>query len=268
MDASLLRDIPLLARLDEQELARLAALLKDRSFAANQPIFWIGDKGDELFIIRSGRAQVSYPDAAGNEVVLAELGPGAFFGDVALLDGGARTASVRTIEAAEMLSLSRADFLGFLRQNPEAAIDVLTTVGMRQRETLEKLRGVTNANVVIEQKATTWQKIADFIAELSASRGFVVFHAIFFVAYMVWNAIPWKVAFDPFPYNFLTMTVSLEAIFLSIFVLISQNRSGEKDRIRADADYQVNLKAQFEIMQLHAKIDRLTEIVEKQQPSR
>ena len=64
-----------------------------------------------------------------------------------------------------------------------------------------------------------------------------------------------------FQFNFLTMTVSLEAIFLSIFVLISQNRSGEKDRIRADAAYQVNLKAQHEIMQLHGKLDRLSEQV-------
>jgi uncharacterized membrane protein len=53
------------------------------------------------------------------------------------------------------------------------------------------------------------------------------------------------------------MIVSLEAIFLSIFVLVSQNRSGEKDRIRADLDYQVNLRAHLAIMQLHQKIDRV-----------
>jgi len=57
----------------------------------------------------------------------------------------------------------------------------------------------------------------------------------------------------------LALMVSLEAIFLSIFVLISQNRSGEKDRIRADADYQVNLKAHYEIMQLRKKLDELLE---------
>jgi uncharacterized membrane protein len=53
------------------------------------------------------------------------------------------------------------------------------------------------------------------------------------------------------------MIVSLEAIFLSIFVLISQNRSGEKDRVRADLDYQVNLRAHLAIMQLHQKVDRI-----------
>jgi uncharacterized membrane protein len=57
------------------------------------------------------------------------------------------------------------------------------------------------------------------------------------------------------------MIVSLEAIFLSIFVLVSQNRAGEKDRIRADLDYQVNLKAHLEVMQLHRKIDRIERAV-------
>ena len=66
-----------------------------------------------------------------------------------------------------------------------------------------------------------------------------------------------KYAPDPYPFGLLTMIVSLEAIFLSIFVLISQNRASEKDRIRADLDYQVNLKAQHEIMRLHAKFDQL-----------
>ena len=66
-----------------------------------------------------------------------------------------------------------------------------------------------------------------------------------------------KYAPDPYPFGLLTMIVSLEAIFLSIFVLISENRAGEKDRIRADLDYQVNLKAQHEIMRLHEKLDQL-----------
>ena len=65
--------------------------------------------------------------------------------------------------------------------------------------------------------------------------------------------------FDPFPFGLLTMIVSLEAIFLSIFVLISQNRQSEKDRVRSNIDYEVNVKAEMEIAQLHDKTDRLKE---------
>jgi CRP/FNR family cyclic AMP-dependent transcriptional regulator len=69
--------------------------------------------------------------------------------------------------------------------------------------------------------------------------------------------------FDPFPYGFLTLAVSLEAIFLSVFVLLSQNRQVEKDRIRSDIEYDVNLKAELEIAHLHEKVDRLTSDVLK-----
>jgi uncharacterized membrane protein len=79
------------------------------------------------------------------------------------------------------------------------------------------------------------------------------------VFWIVWNLLPFTPHFDPYPFGFLTMIVSLEAIFLSIFVLVSQNRQAAKDRLRADADYEVNLKAELEISHLHEKVDFLTE---------
>ncbi len=259
MDIDLLRKIPLLSKLDDNELTRLSTLLQHRQFKANDPVIWIGETGDELFLIADGRAVVTYPDETGKEVTLATLAAGDFFGDVALLDGGKRTASVRTLEACEMLVLQRDEFFTFLKQNPDAAIDVLTTVGHRHRETLEKLRGVTNANQIIEAQTTRWEHAADTIAAVSASQQFVLIHIIWFSTWIITNLILGNKGWDPFPFGLLTLIVSLEAIFLSIFVLVSANRSGDKDRIRADADYQVNLKAQYEIMQLHAKLDRLLE---------
>jgi CRP/FNR family cyclic AMP-dependent transcriptional regulator len=128
---------------------------------------------------------------------------------------------------------------------------------------LEKLRGVKNVNEVMEERATAWQRIADVIAAVSASQAFVIFHVFLFAGWMVVNKVMGERALDPFPYNLLTMIVSLEAIFLSIFVLISQNRAGEKDRVRADLDYQVNLKAHLEVMQLHRKIDRVEQAVSR-----
>jgi uncharacterized membrane protein len=64
--------------------------------------------------------------------------------------------------------------------------------------------------------------------------------------------------FDPFPFGLLTMVVSLEAIILSVFVLLSQNRQAAKDRIRSDIEYDVNLKAELEIAHLHEKVDSLS----------
>ncbi|GIW75925.1 MAG: hypothetical protein KatS3mg104_0988 [Phycisphaerae bacterium] len=256
-DTELLQKIPLFSRLDPIELARLSELLEHRSFHANQPVIWIGETGQELFIIQHGQVVVSYPDESGNEKILNTLGPGDFFGDVALLDGGPRTASVRTITESQMLVLKRDTFLDFLRKYPDAAIDVLVTLGKRHREMLDKLRGIANPNQVIEQKTSRWERIADTIAMVSASQPFVLFHVVWFSGWVGMNLLMGEKGFDPFPFGLLTLIVSLEAIFLSIFVLVSANRSSQKDRIRADVDHQVNLKAQYEIMQLHTKLDQL-----------
>src|SRR5690606_2562613 len=140
MNEKLLARIPLFGGLDAAELKSLASLLKERSVGANEPIFWIGDTGDDLYIVESGRVQVGYPDETGKETVLAVLEPGAFFGDISLLDGGPRSASTRTLEPTVLLSLSRSDFLEFLRHHPGACINVLTVLGNRQRETIQKLR--------------------------------------------------------------------------------------------------------------------------------
>src|SRR5262245_22649534 len=98
MENGILRTIPLLARLDDAELSRLNALLQHRSMAAHEPVIWVGEAGTEVFIIKSGRVAVTAPDEHGKEVILSTLGPGDFFGDLALLDGGPRSASVRTLE--------------------------------------------------------------------------------------------------------------------------------------------------------------------------
>jgi CRP/FNR family transcriptional regulator, cyclic AMP receptor protein len=257
MDQDLLANIPLFAKLNPVEIEDLSGLLKEQRVEHQQPVFWIGDEGSDFYVIQHGRVGVCYPDEVGHEVTLAVLGPGDFFGEISLLDDGPRTATIRAEEDVKLLTLSRHDFLDFLKRHPSAAIHILTVLGARQREMLQKMRGLKNVNELMEERTTTWQRIADVIAAVSASQGFVVFHIFLFAGWMIVNKVMGERALDPFPYNLLTMIVSLEAIFLSIFVLVSQNRSGEKDRIRADLDYQVNLKAHLEVMQLHRKTDRI-----------
>jgi len=257
MDQDLLANIPLFAKLSPAEIAELSGLLKELKVENQQAVFWIGDDGADFYVLQLGRVAVCYPDDMGHEVTIAVLGPGDFFGEISLLDGGPRTATIRAEDDVTLLSLSRHDFLEFLTRHPSAGIHILTILGQRQREMLQKMRGLKNVNEVMEERTTRWQKIADVIAAVSASQAFVIFHVVLFAGWMIVNKIFGEKALDPFPYNLLTMIVSLEAIFLSIFVLVSQNRAGEKDRIRADLDYQVNLKAHLEVMQLHRKIDRI-----------
>lgn len=96
---------------------------------------------------------------------------------------------------------------------------------------------------------TRTEKFADFVSSSVGSIPFFIFHVYWFIAWVVLNSnfIPGIEPFDPYPYGLLTMVVSLEAIFLSIFILLSQNRAANIDRLREELDLQVNLIAEEEI---------------------
>jgi uncharacterized membrane protein len=186
---------------------------------------------------------------------------GEVFGELSLFDGGARTATAVCLEDAELLVLDRDELLAFIRRYPDAALDLLTTMGQRIRSTDEILRRrvARNINEEMQIRTTTIDRVADVIAEFSGSILFFFLNLVWFTVWIGWNVMPGVPHFDPYPFGFLTMTVSLEAIFLSIFVLVSQNRQAAKDRLRADAEYEVNLKAELEVTHLHEKVDFMME---------
>ena len=118
-----------------------------------------------------------------------------------------------------------------------------------------------NVNEAIEENLTTWGRVSAKIAMLSASQTFVLLNVVFFGGWMLINMMLGKNAFDAAPFGLAGFICSVEALFISLFVLVSANQQGDRDRIRADLDYQVNLKAQYEVMQLHRKLDRLEGLV-------
>lgn len=264
MSSEILANIPLFRDLTPEQREELSRSLTQQNFPAGQPIFWVSDPGTSFYIVRSGRVALSAPDDTGQDLTLAELGPGQFFGELSLLDGGRRTATARAITDSTLLSLDRTEFNQFLLKHPVTMLQIIAELSRRQRDMVDKLRGVANVNQVIKEHTTHWMRIADAIATVSASREFVLIHIVAVVLWVGFNLIRGKDGPDPYPFQFMAMFASLEAIFLSIFVLISQNRQSDKDRIRADLDYQVNVKAHVEVMQLHHKIDELKKIVEQE----
>ncbi len=267
MDTPPLAHIPLFARLDQDGLAALMAGMRRETFAAQQVVFWFGDHGDTLYVVDHGAVAITAPDVRGDHVLLDTLGPGGMFGEVSLLDGGPRSATVRAVTDTTLLALPRDVFHAFLRQRPEAAIDVLHILGARQRASTLAIRGLRNPNHVIADATTAWQRASDVIADVAASQVFTLAHLTWFSAWIVLNTVaaagflPQALAFDPYPFGLLTLIVSLEAIFLSIFVLVSQNRQSDRDRIRTDLDYQVNVKAHVEITEIGARLDRIERAV-------
>ena len=264
MSSEILANIPLFRDLTQEQREELSRSLHHENVESGQPIFWVGDLGATFYVIERGKIVLSCPDDSGQDITLAELGPGHFFGELSLLDGGRRTATARASADTHLLSLDRAEFNQFLLKHPVATLQIIAELGRRQRDMVDKLRGVINVNQVIKEHTTSWTRASDAIAKVSASRGFVVLHLTVVVLWVGLNLILGRNGPDPYPFPFMAMFASLEAIFLSIFVLISQNRQSDKDRIRADLDYQVNVKAHVEVMELHHKIDELKKLVEQE----
>jgi uncharacterized membrane protein len=137
-----------------------------------------------------------------------------------------------------------------------AAMSAMT----RKADELLRTRVSRNVNEEVEEKSTFLQTIADWLAWFSGSMPFLLIHTLWFITWISINTLPLGLPhFDPFPFGLLTMIVSLEAIFLSCFVLISQNRQVEKDKVRSDIEYEVNIKAELEVAHLHEKTDRIYE---------
>ncbi len=255
-----LTGVELFEHLSDEDRARLAEVVDLRTMSAGSTLFTTGQPGDSLFIVRSGEVELYIKDTAGQKIVLTVAGPGEIFGELALLDRGARTATALALSHAELLELDREDLLLLFQKTPAAALRLLAAMGhmTRKADELLKTRVSRNVNEEVEEHLSTLQKVADWIAWFSGSMPFLALNLVWFVGWIIVNVFHLGIpAFDPYPFGLLTMIVSLEAIFLSCFVLISQNRQAEKDHVRSDVEYEVNIKAELEVAHLHEKTDRM-----------
>ncbi len=258
-DPAFLSDVPLFKLLDEQERTGLASVLDLRPVTKGEILFHTGEPGDRMFVVRSGSVELFTQDKMGQKIVLETPGPGDQFGELALFDGGARTASAAVLEDGEVLTLDREDLLGFVRRHPEAGLDMLAIMTRRIRETNARLASMAarNVNEEMAERLTPLQRVVDWIAAFSGSIPFLLLHVALFAVWIGWNTL--LAPFDPYPFGLLTMAVSLEAIVLSVLVLLSQSRQSAKEHIRADIEYDVNVKAELEVAHLHEKVDLLME---------
>jgi uncharacterized membrane protein len=258
-----LAEVPIFALLDDQERGALAERVDEKTFKAGEALFNHGDPGDAMYIVRKGAVEIFFKNDTGEKIVLETARAGDFFGEISLLDGGARTAAARAIEDVEALVIDRDDLDGFIRSRPAAALDLLAATGRRLRESAKLLRHTASRNIneETEDNRSKVQRTADWIADFSGSLAFLFIHCGLFFVWIVLNVGPLAHVsfggFDPFPFGLLTMSVSLEAIILSVFVLLSQNRQVARERVRNDIEYDVNLKAEMQIAHMHVKVDEM-----------
>jgi uncharacterized membrane protein len=261
-DPKFLTGIKMFELLNEDDRIALANVVDELSLPQGHTLFQAGDPGDSLFIVNSGAIELFIKDTAGQKIVLTTAESGDMFGELAMLDTGPRTATAVAMADTEVLVLDRDDLVLLFQRKPESALHMLAALSglTRKADELLRTRVSRNLNEEMETKVSFLQRIADWLAWFSGSMPFLISHTVWFFIWISLNTIILgQRAFDPFPFGLLTMIVSLEAIFLACFVLISQNRQAEKDKVRADIEYEVNIKAELEVAHLHEKTDRIYE---------
>jgi CRP/FNR family cyclic AMP-dependent transcriptional regulator len=260
MTLEALRSVPLFSSLDDVAAKELRSLLAVHEISGGTTLFKAGDQGDVMYLIEDGRVRISVHDADGHEVTLAEFAGGDFFGEMALLDGKPRAAGATVIEDARLALLSREDFTAFVRRNPDVALEMLSAITDRLRHTDNLLRSRVSRNVNEEAAArlTFADRMADLIAEFGGSWKFIGFAVGFLLIWVAANTLLLRGrGFDPFPYVLLNLVLGMITGMQAPIIMMSQNRQGGKDRLRADLDYQVNLKNELSLTEILRRLDVL-----------
>ncbi|MFN8374763.1 MAG: DUF1003 domain-containing protein [Anaerolineae bacterium] len=262
IDPTILREIPLFEMFDMDELSTLAGQMEEVNLLSGQRVFAQGDPSGKMFVVQEGKIELFLQDNADERVQLGVVERGDMFGELGLLHNEPRTASAKALLNTKLIAIDRHDLEILFTQHPHAALDMMTMLGKRIREAnmLVRERITTrNVNEVLDKPASWGERISDFLTMVAGDIRFVYFSLAWFGFWLIWNSgiIPSLTPFDPNPYGLLTMVVSLEAIFLSLFVLISQNRQAAREKVRNDIEYEVNLKAELEIRSLTKQVEDL-----------
>lgn len=262
-EAQSLARVPLFKRLEPHELEHLAEEIDQINFKAGETIFNEHDRGDALYVVEEGSVRIWVTDEDLNDVTLAELKPGEFFGELAVLDRGERSSSATAISDTHLHRLSSDDFQKFLLEHPDCAIDVICEIGARMRQTnmLVQQRATRNVNVVMEQQYTFGQRIADRVATFGGSWTFIFLYGGALILWMLMNTFVLAYMghgengsqFDPYPYILLNLMLSMTAAMQAPIIMMSQNRAAEKDRLAAEEDFKVNLKSELMLEELIRK---------------
>src|SRR5438034_4112813 len=241
MTVETLRQVQLFESLDDEAAKKLCQLLESLDCKANTFLFRAGEAGDAMYIIERGKVRICVQATDGHEVTLTELSRGDFFGEMALLGGQQRSADAVVAEDSRLAVLSREHFLSFMRSSPDVALEMLSALANRLRQTDELLRHTATRNVNVEEAArlTFADRAADIIAEFGGSWKFIL-AAVLLVNVWVWINmwLAWigKISFDPYPFLLLSTAINVLSVLQAPIILMSQNRQSHKDRLRAEID--------------------------------
>lgn len=142
-ETELLKQVPIFSGLSQTDLEEIVAIADKKSYGKNEGIFFQGDPGSFLFILVSGSAKISLIGPSGKEAILKMLYPNDFFGEMSLLDGQFRSATIISLEKSEAIIISRKEFCGLIKKNPEFVLNILSIQNRNLRKATEKIASLS-----------------------------------------------------------------------------------------------------------------------------
>ena len=254
-----LRDVPLFALLDDDEVAVLAGQVELKKFGPRQRIYKMGDPGGQAYILVSGSVRVTTVDEDQQEVIVAEPSAGEFFGFASMLEQTPHQTGATTLDETVCVEVDRHDITILLQRKPLAGMDMLTVLGRQfhASQQLVRLRSNRNPNEVIDEKMTFGEHIADGVARFGGSWKFIITFSVVLTVYTCINIALGRSAWDPYPFILLNLFLSMIAAVQAPVIMMSQNRQDTRDRVRGELDYEVNRRAESEIQGLSRKLNLL-----------
>lgn len=265
--AELLAKTTLFDDLSPEDVKALAESLKLQRFAAGESIVKQGEPGDSMFVVAEGVVSIYLPSGGPNapEVLLRDLVAGHYFGELSLFDDKPRSAAARARSACELYELERDVLADHIKRRPRIAIALLAELSDRLRQTnaLLSQRAAKDVNKELDEKATLGDRVADKVASVAGSWAFILSFISILASWMIFNGVALSRAlfsrdpFDPFPFIFFNLILSIVAAFQGPVIMMSQNRQSLKDRAQAETDFKVNLKNEVGIETLIAGVSEL-----------
>ena len=218
--------IPLFSSLPATELGTLNDAASRRLYRGGETIFDHGELPEFLYVVEQGIVDIVLP-AQGGEIIVATFESGSFFGELAVFDRATRTATARAAVETSLICIPLTAVAQLLDRHAGAARHFMEVVIHRLRgaDALLSRLQIKNVNELVEARMTFGERIADLVAHFGGS--------------------------------WLHLLLSCLAALQAPVIMMSQNRQAAKDRLQADEDFRVNVKAEFAIQQLHRKIDEL-----------
>ena len=254
-----LENVPLFSNLPTTHLEPLRRAAVRLLYRGGETVFNHGDAPEYLYIVEHGVVDIVLP-ARGEEIILATLEAGSFFGELAVFDNQPRTAAARATTDTSLVCIPLNVIAALMSAHADAARQFMGVIIHRLRsadELLSRLQ-IKNVNDIVDEHMTLGERIADLVAHFGGSWTFIISFGVFLLIWMAANTAYILIRpLDPYPYIFLNLILSCLAALQAPVIMMSQNRQASKDRLQADQDYQINIKAEFAIQQLHRKLDEL-----------